>query len=101
MNLWSIGDVYTPPEDLARYARQYRVESHKGDARLVRFVNLMFRAFSPEIEALQVEKDRTIQRYRAAHGGADPFEDRAVEILSQVEIAVRAYLGTAHEEPLR
>jgi hypothetical protein len=35
------------------------------------------------------------------HGGADPFEDRAVEILSQVEVDVRAYLGTSHEEALR
>jgi hypothetical protein len=101
LNLWSIGDVYASPEDLARYARQYRVESRKADARLVRFVNLMFRAFLPEIEALQVEKERAIQRYRAVHGGADPFEDRAVEILSQVEVDVRAYLGTSHEEALR
>jgi len=103
LNLWAIGDAYAVPEDLARYARQYRVESRKGDARLVRFVNLMFRAFLPEIEALQTEKERAIERYRAAHGGADPFEDRSVEILSQVEIDVRAYRGrtTAHEEAIR
>lgn len=103
LNLWSIGDVYASPEDLARYARQYRIESSKGDARLVRFINLMFRAFRPEIEALQDEKERAIQRYRAAHGGGDPFEDRSVEILSQVEIDIPAYLdGTrAHEEASR
>lgn len=94
LNLWAIGDVYAAPEALVRYARQYRVESRRADPRLVRFVNVMFLAFSPEIEALQVEKDRAIQRYRAAHGGADPFEDRAVEILSHIEIDVRAGLGT-------
>jgi len=103
LNLWSIGDVYASPEDLARYARQYRVESRKGDVRLVRFINLMFRAFRPEIEALQETKERAIERYRAAHGGAAPFEDRSVEILSQVEIDVPAYLDgtTAHEEATR
>ena len=103
LNLWSIGDAYAAPEDLARYLRQYHIESRKGDARLVRFVNLMFRVFRPEIEALQEAKGRAIQHYRAAHGGADPFEDRSVEILSQVEIDVPAYLDetTAHEEARR
>jgi len=103
LNLWSIGDAYASPEDLARCTRRYGIESHKGDARLVRFINLMFRAFRPEIEALQDAKERAIQRYRAAHGGADPFEDRSVEILSQVEIDVPADLDgtTAHREVTR
>ena len=85
-----------------RYTRQYRIESRTADARLVGFVNLMFLAFRPEIEALQVEKARAIQRYRATHGG-DPFEDRAVEILSHVEIDVPAHRGgaTPHEEARR
>jgi hypothetical protein len=103
LNLWSIGDVYASPADLARYTRQYRIEARKGDARLVRFIDLMFRAFRGEIEALQEAKERAIERYRAAHGGADPFEDRSVEILSHVEIDVRAFLdgSTAHEEATR
>jgi len=103
LNLWSIGDAYAAPEDLARYARQYRIESPKGDARLVRFINLMFRTFRLEIEALQDAKERAIQRYRTAHGGAHPFEDRSVEILSQVEIDIRtSHDGTrAHEEATR
>jgi hypothetical protein len=95
LNLWSIGDVYASPEDLARYARQYRVESRTGDPRLVRFINLMFRAFRPEIEALQDAKERVIQAYRAAHAGADLFEDRSVEILSQVEIDIPGVVDVA------
>jgi hypothetical protein len=88
LNLWAIGDAYAAPDSLKRYARQYRLEPRRGDARLVRFINLMFRAFRPEIEALQEEKERAIQRYRAAHGGAAPFEDRSLEILSRVEVDV-------------
>jgi len=104
LNLWSIGDAYASPDDLTRYTRQYGIESHKADARLVRFITLMFRAFRPEIEALHDAKGRAIQRYRTAHGGADPFEDRSVEILSQVEIDVPAYLdgtGTPEEATRR
>ena len=103
LNLWAIGDAYASPEELIRYTRQYGIESsRKGDARLVRFINLMFRAFRPEIEPLQEAKERAIERYRAAHGGADPFEDRSVEILSQVEIDVPTQLdGTASREEAR
>ncbi len=88
LNLWAIGDRDASPEDLIRYAHQFWIESRKVDARLVRFVNLMFRAFGAEIAALQEGKAEAIARYRAAHGGADPFEDRSVEILSRVEIEV-------------
>lgn len=95
LNLWAIGDRHASPENLIRYTRQYRVESRKGDARLVRFINLMFRAFWPEIAALQEDKAQTIARYRAAHAGGDPFEDRSVEILSRVAIDVPRHLGTS------
>ncbi len=93
LNLWAIGDRDASPEDLIRYTRQFRVESRKGDPRLVGFVNLMFRAFWAEIAALQEDKAEAIARYRAAHGGADPFEDRSVEILSRVEIEVPRSTG--------
>ncbi len=102
LNLWSIGDVYTSTADLTRYARQYGIESRKGDARLVRFINLMFNAFREEIEALQEAKERAIQLYRTSHGGADPFEDRSVEILSHVEVDVpKPLAATATREEIR
>jgi hypothetical protein len=102
LNLWAIGDRYASPRSLSRYTREYGIESRKGDVRLVRFVNLMFRAFRPEIEALQEAKGHAIERYRAAHGGADPFEDRSVEILSRVEIEIPRHLDAlANREATR
>lgn len=92
LNLWAIGDSYASPRNLGRYIREYGIESRKADVRLVRFINLMFRAFRPEIEALQEAKGQAIEQYRAAHGGADPFEDRSVEILSRVEIEIPRHL---------
>jgi hypothetical protein len=93
LNLWAIGDRYASPRNLSRYTREYGIESRKGDVRLVRFINLMFRAFRPDIEALQEAKGQAIEQYRAAHGGADPFEDRSVEILSRVEIEIPRHLA--------
>ncbi|MBI3457937.1 MAG: hypothetical protein HY002_19340 [Candidatus Rokubacteria bacterium] len=89
LNLWAIGDAYEAPETLKRYARDFRIRERRGPARLVRFVNLVFQRFRPEIEWLQDEKERTLQAYRATHPGRDPFTDRSLEILSRVEIDVR------------
>jgi hypothetical protein len=93
LNLWAIGDSDASPKNLSRYTREYGIESRKGDVRLVRFINLMYRAFRPEIEALQVAKGEAIEQYRAAHDGADPFEDRSVEILSRTEIEIPRHLA--------
>lgn len=59
------------------------------------FINLMFRAFRLETEPLQEAKGESIARYHAAHGGADPFEDRSVEILNRVEIKVPRQLAAS------
>jgi hypothetical protein len=97
LNLWSVGDSPETPANAKRYVRRFAVRSPRGDPRLVRFVNLVFRAFRPEIEWLQDEKARAINVYRELHGGRDPFEDRSVEILSRLEVRFEPRAATAPE----
>jgi hypothetical protein len=40
-----------------------------------------------------VAKGEVIEQYRAAHGGADPFEDRSIAILSRIEMEVPRHLA--------
>lgn len=95
VNLWAIGDAYETVETLKGYARRFQVEESSGNARLVRFINLMFRVFLPEIERLQEEKATALAAHRLAHPNVNPFEDRSLEILSRVEIDVRTRLAPA------
>lgn len=95
VNSWLVGDTYEPAENLKRYARRFHIGPGRDRAPLIRFVNLMFRAFIEEIERLQDEKDEGLQAYRAAHPGQDPLQDRSFEILSWVKIDVRAALARA------
>jgi hypothetical protein len=95
VNLWAIGDAEETPENLKRYARRFLVEEGRGESRVIRFVNLMFRAFLPEIERLQDMKAAALTAYRLAHPGTNPFEDRSLEVLSRVEIDVRNTLLAA------
>jgi hypothetical protein len=82
VNLWAIGDAYETPARLKRHVREFRLGRTPWDPRLVRFVNLVFAAFRPDIERLQDAKEDTLAAYRAAHPGADPFADRSLEVLS-------------------
>ena len=90
LNLWAIGDAYETAEKLWRYVRDFHLAEHVGPPPLVRFVNLIFQAFGPQIEQLQEQKIETLSRYRIAHPDHDVFEDRSMEILSRVAIDVRA-----------
>jgi hypothetical protein len=48
----------------------------------------VFQAYPAEIEALQEEKARTIAAYRERHDGAEPFDDRSLEVLSRIAIEI-------------
>jgi len=90
LNLWAIGDASASAADLRRYVARFHLREQVGASRLVRFVNLVFQAFGPEIERLQDEKVAALARHRAAHPDLDVFEDRSLEILSRTAIDVRA-----------
>jgi hypothetical protein len=89
VNLWAVGDAYAPPDEVKRHAREFRLAERRGPAPVVRFVNLVFRAFQPEIARLQDEKEQVLAAYRTANPGADPFRDRSLEVLSRVDLALR------------
>jgi hypothetical protein len=95
LNLWAIGDRYEGAADLRRYVRRFRLQEEVGPPLLVRFVNLVFATFSPQIEQLQDDKIAALASYRASHPAVDVFEDRSLETLSRLEVDVRARAGAA------
>jgi hypothetical protein len=90
VNLWAVGDADEPPGRLKHFARRFHVYERHGPAEAIRLVNLVFRAFLPEIEALQDAKAAALTAYRDRHPGRDPFQDRTLEVLSRVVIDARA-----------
>jgi hypothetical protein len=89
LNYWAIGDRPASAADLRRYARDFSIHPRRGDPQVVRFVNLVFRAFRSDIERLQDNKMATLAAYGRDHPGSDPADDRTLEVLSRVDIDVR------------
>ncbi len=90
LNLWAVGDAYETSANLKRCARRFLIDERCGDPRLIRFVNLVFWAFLPEIERLQEGKIEALVAHRIAHPAQNPLENRDIEVLSRVEIDGRA-----------
>jgi hypothetical protein len=72
---------------------RFHLREQAGPPPLVRFVNLVFQTFNADITRLQDEKIAVLAAHRGAHPDRDIFEDRSLEILSRVEIDVRARAG--------
>lgn len=89
VNRWATGDAWRPAEDIKAYAHCVLLGEDRGPARLVRFVNLVFRVFLAEIERLQDDKVAAVARYQLRHPARDPLEDRSLEILSRIDIDLR------------
>jgi len=95
VNAWVTGDAYESAEQVKAYARRFQIDEGAGPARLIRFANLVYRAFLPEIERLQDEKLAALTAHRVRHPTRDPFADRSLEILSWVDIDLRQCLAGA------
>jgi hypothetical protein len=91
--LWAIGDAYASAGHLKLYARRVHLPERAGAAPLVRFVHLVFEAFRPEIERLQEDKIAALARHRVRDPHPNVFEDRSLEVLSRVELDIRARAG--------
>ncbi len=89
VNRWVTGDTWEPAQRVKLYARAFRIDRRSGPTRLVRFVNLIFRVFLPEIERLQDDRVAALANHRLGHPERDPLEDRSLEILSWIDVDVR------------
>jgi hypothetical protein len=86
-NRWGPGDTYFPADALKEMLPGFRIAPGNDlDARLHTFVTQALVLFRPEIEDLFDARDATFARYREAHNGASPYEDRSLEITSAVRV---------------
>lgn len=88
-NRWSTGDAYFPADGLKSILQKFNMESDKKfDSRVNAYVQNVLTLFRAEIEMLFEERDETFEDYREDHGGESPFEDRSLEITSDLKVNI-------------
>lgn len=103
-NRWVTGETWYAADDVCSMLRHFSIDHAFPSWPANRWLTAMVRLFRPQIDYLIRERDRTIQTWGPSHSGVDVFEDRNLEVTSQLAIdvdlqvaAVRAALSARSE----
>lgn len=99
-NRWVTGEVWYADRDVLRMLDAFRIGHAQPSWPTNRWISAMLVLFRPQIRTLVRERDRVLTRHALAHPEVDPFEDRRLEVTSDVAIDVDEQIA-AVEEALR
>lgn len=87
-NRWVTAEAWYPADQVIRMVDRFVIDHAFPSLPVNRWISTMFVLFRPHIEALLRRRDETVWAWAEAHPGEDVFEDRELDITSQMEISV-------------
>jgi hypothetical protein len=87
-NRWVTAENWYAAEDVCSMVDRFRIDHAQPSWVTNRWVGAMLQLFRPQIVALLRDRDATVAAWRKEHSGEDVFEDRRLDLPSQVEISV-------------
>ncbi|GAB4118478.1 MAG: hypothetical protein Fur0026_07770 [Sideroxydans sp.] len=87
-NRWVTAEAWYPAEQVIQMLDRFVIDHAFPSWPVNRWISAMFVLFRPHIEALLKQRDESIWAWAADHPGEDVFEDRTLDITSQLEISV-------------
>ena len=85
-NRWVTDEVWYDAEAVIAMLDRFDVTVDRPSADLNRWVSAMIRLFRPQIAALLRERDAAIAQWRFDHPKRDVFEDRQLQVVSEIPI---------------
>ncbi len=87
-NRWVTGETFYAAEDVIRMLDRFDIDHTHPCLATNHWISGVLRLFRPQIEALLLQRDDTIRRWQLAHPDRDVFEDRELEITSEIAIDI-------------
>ncbi|MDD2686075.1 MAG: hypothetical protein PHY62_07945 [Gallionella sp.] len=87
-NRWVTAEAWYPAEQVIRMLDHFVIDHAFPSLPLNRWISAMFVLYRPHIEALLRKRDEIVWTWAAEHPGEDVFEDRELDITSQLDISV-------------
>jgi len=87
-NRWVTDEAWYAAGDVAELLERFRIDHAAPSWPVNRWISAMFVLFRPQMQVLLTQRDATVAAWVAQHPGEDVFEDRALDITSQIEISV-------------
>jgi hypothetical protein len=92
-NRWVTAEAWYPAGHVIRMLDHFVIDHAYPSWPVNRWITAMFVLFRPHLEALLEQRDAIIWSWAAAHPDIDVFEDRELDITSQIAISVEDTLG--------
>lgn len=88
VNRWVTAEAWYPAGQVIQMLDRFVIDHAFPSWPVNRWISAMFVLFRPHIEALLRQRDATIRVWAEAHPGEDVFEDRKLDITSQLPVSV-------------
>jgi hypothetical protein len=87
-NRWVTDETFYAAGDVISMLERFRIEHTWPCLAVNRWITAMLKLFRPQIEALLIERDRTVAQWAAIHPGREVFENRELEVTSATAIDI-------------
>lgn len=87
-NRWVTGEVWYSGRDVCRMLGCFVIDHVRPSWAVNLWLTNMLMLFRPQIRALVMRRDEVIAEWEEAHGDGNVYEDRSLEVTSEVSISV-------------
>jgi len=91
-NRWVTGETWYAAADVIRMLDSFIVDHARPSWPLNRWITAVMRLYRPQIVALLVQRDETVDAWQAAHPDTFVYEDRRLEVTSEVEVSLEEHI---------
>ena len=89
-NRWVTGETWYAAHDVSAMLGRFDMKIDKPSWSVNRWLTNLLRLFRPQIENLLQQRDERVREWRMQHPDANTYEDRRLEVTSQLPIDVDA-----------
>ena len=92
-NRWVTAETWYAAHDVAAMLDRFDLQLNKRCWPVNRWLSAMLRLFRPQIEELLQQRDAHLRAWQREHPGVNAYEDRNLEVTSQLPIRVEAQVA--------
>jgi hypothetical protein len=89
-NRWVTAETWYAAHDVAALLGNFDLRLNKPCWPVNRFLSAMLVLFRPQIEELLQQRDARLRAWQRQHPGVNAYEDRRLEVASQLPVSVEA-----------
>lgn len=92
-NRWVTGETWYGASDVVRMLDGFVIDHARPSWPLNRWLTALVRLYRPAVVDLLHRRDATVARWQSANPGINVFEDRRLEVTSEMQISLDEYIG--------